>query len=107
MIKTISIFLRPVLNFRPIRRIRRNHGLEHATIHVLSRRVRDLKILGGRAVVDGFFVYGTADTDQIRIAVEEAITRMPRKPQYCGLEPDSGRPFLRPIYGCREPRNHQ
>lgn len=90
MIKTISIFLRPILNLRPIRRVRRNHGLEHATIHVLSRRVKDLKILGGRAVVDGFFVYGTADTDQIRASVEEAITRMRSGEHSLAVHPNCG-----------------
>ena len=30
--------LDPILNLPILSRIRRNHGLEHATLHVLSRR---------------------------------------------------------------------
>jgi hypothetical protein len=90
MIKLIAVLLQPILNFRPIRRIRRNHGLEHATIHVMSRRAKDLRILGGRAVVDGFFIYGAAETDQVHVAVEEAISRMRGGEHSLAVHPNCG-----------------
>lgn len=90
MIQLIALMLNPVLTFRPIRRIRRNHGLEHATIHMMSRRVKDLKILGGRAVLDGFFIYGEADTEQVRVAVEEAIARMRKGEHGLAVHPNCG-----------------
>lgn len=90
MIRAIALLLSPILSFSPIRRIRRNHGLEHATIHVMSRRVRNLKILGGRAVVDGFFIYGTAETEQIRSAVEEALKRMRKGEHGLAVHPNCG-----------------
>lgn len=90
MIQVIAVLLRPLLNFRPIRRIRRNHGLEHATIHMMSRKVKELKILGGRAVVDGFYIYGTAETEQIQEAVQEAITRMRGGDHGLAVHPNCG-----------------
>jgi len=50
--------LQPILQLQPIDRIRRNHGLEHATIHVLSSRKRrsmagysDTKAFGSWAIL--------------------------------------------------------
>lgn len=90
MIRLFAIIMAPFLSFRPIRRIRRNHGLEHATIHILSRKVKDLKILGGRSVVDGFFLYGTADTEEVKAAVEEAINRMRKGEHNLAIHPNCG-----------------
>ncbi len=90
MIRAISLLLAPFLNLRPIRRIRRNHGLEHATIHMMARQTRELKILGGRAVVDGFFIYGTAETEDVKTAVEEAISRMRKGDHGLAVHPNCG-----------------
>lgn len=90
MIQFIALLLRPLLSFRPIRRVRRNHGLEHATIHMMSKNVKDLKILGGRATFDGFFIYGTAETEEIREAAEEAIGRMRKGEHGLAVHPNCG-----------------
>lgn len=90
MIKFIALLLNPVLNFAPIRRIRRNHGLEHATVHMMSKHTKELKIHGGRAVLDGFFIYGPAHTDEVRAAVEEAIGRMRKGEHNLAIHPNCG-----------------
>lgn len=58
-----------------IDRVRRNHALEHATIHLLSRRYRDLHVMG-RSIPDGFILYGDLPTDAVHEAVGEALERL-------------------------------
>lgn len=90
MIRLIATLIHPLLVFTPVRRVRRNHALEHATVHMMQRRVRDLEIHGGRAVLDGFFIYGKAETDDIRAAVEEAIDRMRKGEHSLAIHPNCG-----------------
>ena len=84
---TASIF-RPILNLSPIRRVRRNHGLEHATIHILSRSIK--QSMAGRAVVDGYFIYGDLNTEDILDAAQEAIDRMRRGEHILAVHPNCG-----------------
>ena len=44
--------------------IRRNHGLEHATIHVLSSHHLRLSMVG-HATLDGFNLYGDVETSEV------------------------------------------
>jgi hypothetical protein len=53
---------------------RRNHALEHATIHYLERAGTDT--FGGRAQRSGFQVYGRTTPSQIREAFEEVAVRV-------------------------------
>ena len=46
MLKQLATAAQPVLDLPLIRRTRRNHGLEHATIHMLSNRIKTLQIAG-------------------------------------------------------------
>lgn len=89
MIEGFATLLRPLLYLSPVRRVRRNHGLEHATIHVLSGRMKNVS-MAGRAVLDGFFLYGNLDTDDIQEAVEEAIERMRRGEHGLAVHPNCG-----------------
>jgi hypothetical protein len=59
----------------PIVNIRRNHGLEHATIHVLSENNPNLSVVG-RSDLSGFTLYGQVETEQIRYAAHEALRRL-------------------------------
>lgn len=58
-----------------IERIRRNHALEHATLHMLAERIKNLRG-GGYAAPTGYYVYGNFDIEQIAWAANEAIRRM-------------------------------
>jgi len=63
---------------RLARAIRRNHGLEHATVAVLlSRRGPTLRLVG-RAGVDGFYVHGNVGKAELLSAADEALTRLQR-----------------------------
>ena len=56
-------------------RIRRNHGLEHATIHVLSR-MRPRARMAGHSDPGGFWLLGELSSEDVYTAVEEALTRL-------------------------------
>lgn len=58
-----------------ITRIRRNHGFEHATIHILSKRVENLSMVG-RSDWNGFTLYGPVDTAEVDHAANEALRRL-------------------------------
>ena len=69
--------------------IRRNHGLEHATLHVLGERIRPLRA-AGHAEPRGFRVVGDLSADVIRAAAEEAIRRMQAGETWWAVHPGCG-----------------
>lgn len=89
MIRLLALLLRPLLYWGPVRRVRRNHGLEHATVHMLGRRVRNLSI-AGRAVGNGFFLYGNVETSMVHEAVHEALERMQNGEHRLAVHPNCG-----------------
>ncbi len=56
-------------------RVRRNHGLEHATVAVLLAR-HGAQRLAGRATTDGFYILCEADEATVQSCAEEALQRM-------------------------------
>jgi hypothetical protein len=59
----------------PVLRIRRNHGLEHATLNILSQRFPHLH-LAGHSDFKGFWIVGDVPIEAVRDAAEEALSRM-------------------------------
>jgi hypothetical protein len=57
------------------RRLRRNHALEHATISILQQRDPAVRIIA-RSTSGGFRLYGITRTDEVRVAVDEAMRRL-------------------------------
>ena len=53
---------------------RRNHALEHATLHVLARTHNSP--LAGHSNPTGFFILGDVTTEALRVAADEARTRL-------------------------------
>ncbi len=64
-----------LLDFPLLSRIRRNHGLEHATINILSQRF-PLRPLAGYSTPGGFFILGDVPTAELREAAVQALARM-------------------------------
>ncbi|MGD0611505.1 MAG: DUF6391 domain-containing protein [Anaerolineales bacterium] len=56
-------------------RLRRNHGLEHATLNLLSP-LFPYRRLAGISTPGGFFIFGEVPTDNLREAVIQALERM-------------------------------
>ena len=55
--------------------LRRNHALEHATMHILARRQPHLNAIA-RTALDGFYVYGKVDTRALADAAAEGLARL-------------------------------
>ncbi len=60
--------IQTILNYPPVSRVRRNHGLEHATLHILSQS-GPKRPLAGHSDTRGFWVLGDVSTDEVQEAV--------------------------------------
>lgn len=72
-----------------VSRIRRNHGLEHATIHVLSR-LRPQARMAGHSDPGGFWLLGELSTEDVQLAVEEALARLRAGERGLAIHPNCG-----------------
>jgi hypothetical protein len=68
---------------------RRNHALEHATIHVLSEQWPDLRLVG-RSNWGGFTLYGPVETDKVAQAVTLAQQRLVAGESQLAVHPRCG-----------------
>jgi hypothetical protein len=73
--------------------MRRNHGLEHATIHLLSAR-HPRTVLVGRSDPSGFFLYGRVATEAVEAAAREALARLKRGERHLAVHPNCGTSLL-------------
>lgn len=89
MIEGLAGQLRPLLDLPYIRKTRRNHGLEHATITLLSKRVPALS-MAGRSNARGFVLVGEVATPQLEWAAHEALCRMGRGEHELAVHPNCG-----------------
>jgi len=78
-----------LLNIPFIRRIRQNHALEHATIHILGWRNPTLRLVG-RSTDSGFYIYGDVDTEVVAAAASEALLRLQRGEKELAVHPRCG-----------------
>lgn len=78
-----------------VSRIRRNHALEHATIHVLSERVKRFSVQGN-ATWGGYYLnlYGDVDLAAVEEAAREALRRMKAGEEKLALHPNCGTVLL-------------
>ena len=83
-----SVLETPVLS-----RIRRNHGLEHATLHVLAQRNPRLN-MAGHSTAAGFRLAGNIPTEAVQSAVEEALTRLRAGERQLAIHPNCGTNFV-------------
>ncbi|RMF03269.1 MAG: hypothetical protein D6768_06315, partial [Chloroflexi bacterium] len=79
----------PLIDPTIITKIRRNHGLEHATIHMLSRRHKKLSIVG-HSNWSGFTLYGDVDTSEVERAAHEALHRLQQGQSELAVHPRCG-----------------
>ena len=61
-----------ILDLPLILETRRNHALEHATIHVLGGRYPHVHLVG-RSTASGFYIYGPLATQEVAGAASEAL----------------------------------
>ncbi len=83
----------PVPIFSLIHRLRRHHALEHATIHVLSQRYPNLRVVG-RSTLDGFTLYGDLPTEGVLLAAQHALKRLQAGQRNLAVHPACGTNFV-------------
>ena len=64
-----------ILNWGIVSLVRRNHGLEHATLNLLSEKVPN-KSFGGHSDHKGFWLVGDVSTDVLLETAQSALKRM-------------------------------
>jgi len=89
MLKQLADYARPVLDFPYVRRTRRNHGLEHATVHLLSARYKG-KRMAGRSSVGGFVLLANVPTEAVEKAAHDALERMRNGEHGLAVHPNCG-----------------
>ena len=82
-----------LLDISIIRRVRRNHALEHATIHLLSAS-NPGKPLAGRSTPHGFYLYGDVTLESLTAAAYDAFTRLRRGESRLAIHPGCGTNYL-------------
>lgn len=87
LMERLAAYAEPVTRHPLILRVRRNHGLEHATIHILNRQNYKLS---GRSSEGGFILLGDAPTEQVESAVIEALERMKAGERKLAIHPNCG-----------------
>lgn len=86
-----------LLNAPYILPTRRNHALEHATIHILGARFPNRSI-AGHSNPTGFFIVGNLPTEHIREAASEALSRLQNGERHLAIHPGCGTNYL--VYGA-------
>ena len=72
-----------------VRRVRRNHALEHATVTLLLER-GVVPPLGGYSTSGGFFIFGRVPTDVLQEVVAEALAGLEGGNEDLAISPHCG-----------------
>jgi hypothetical protein len=78
-----------ILDLPFIKDTRRNHALEHATLHVLAARYPGIP-LAGHSNPSGFFILGKVTSDEVQSAVSEALRRLRAGESELAIHPGCG-----------------
>lgn len=78
-----------VLNQDLPNRVRRNHALEHATLHVLQAKGSAAR-LGGISDAGGYWIFGDVDTETLLQAAREARERLMAGESHLAVHPKCG-----------------
>lgn len=82
-----------IINLPVISRVRRNHGLEHATLHILSEHYPGI-ILAGHSDTGGFWLLGDVPTEAVQEAAKEALKRLNAGEHRLAVHPNCGTNFV-------------
>lgn len=79
----------PIPALRLVSRTRRSHALEHATIHLLNRRLPAARF-AGFGTPYGFYLLGHVPTDDLQETVTQALLRLKRGESQLAIHPRCG-----------------
>jgi hypothetical protein len=81
-----------ILDLPIISRTRRNHGLEHATLHLLSEKYPHVT-MGGMSTPGGFTIIGNVTTEDVAEAAIEALKKLRSGEAQLAMHPNCGTNF--------------
>ncbi len=73
--------------------IRRNHALEHATLHLMSASGRQKKRVAGYSDLSGFWLIGPVDTAEVETQAAQALQRLKAGEKRLAIHPQCGTNF--------------
>jgi hypothetical protein len=82
-----------ILNSKPFSRVRRNHGLEHATMNVLAAK-HTRASLAGHSDLSGFWLVGEVSTEEVAEAVFQALARLKEGEHELAIHANCGTNFV-------------
>jgi len=89
MANSLSDSLQSILDTPWLSRIRRNHGLEHATLRILAKSYPKTS-LAGHSDLNGFWIIGEVSTEDIQVAVRQALQRLQNGERDLAVHPNCG-----------------
>ena len=78
------------MNLDFLRRIRKNHALEHATISIALSKTENQRIVAGNSTQGGFLVYGGIPTEVLSESATEALDRLKGGEKELAISPYCG-----------------
>jgi hypothetical protein len=85
--------IQSILNQKSVSRIRRNHGLEHATMTILAQQFPNTP-MAGRSSTSGFWLLGDVPTEAIQEAISQALARMKAGEHHLAVHPHCGTNYV-------------
>jgi len=85
--------IKSILNQGSLSRIRRNHGLEHATLTILAQKFPGTP-MAGRSNTAGFWLLGEVPTEAVQEAVAEGLKRMKAGEHHLAVHPHCGTNYV-------------
>ena len=82
-----------LVNVPAVSRVRRNHGLEHASLNILAGRYPQVR-MAGHSDVNGFWIVGDVPTAAVEEAVHSALERMQAGEKELAIHPNCGTNFV-------------
>ena len=89
MSQPLNVNLSNILELPVFSRIRRNHGLEHATLHTLTNSLPHT-MLAGHSDMGGFYIIGDVPSETLHVAVQESISRLRAGESRLAVHPNCG-----------------
>jgi hypothetical protein len=88
-----SSWYKTILSIPFVWRVRRNHGLEHATLNLLAQS-KPGRNMAGHSDVQGFWLLGDIPTEEVRSVIQEAAERLRAGEYNLAIHPNCGTNFV-------------
>jgi hypothetical protein len=87
-LNTSNLLMSPMIS-----QIRRNHALEHATLHTLSNQLPHTMLMG-HSDFGGFWIIGDVQPESLHSAVQEALSRLRAGEYQLAIHPNCGTNYI-------------